>query len=145
MTGGGLVNRDDGWRLPDHLWQRIEPLLPEPPAHPLGCHRPRVPNRNAMDAILLVRRTGMRWNALAVTGICSSSSAHRRYQEWERAGVFAAMHRLGLLESALGGDGARAGGERFSRTRDAGQPQPIVLAGASTSTAPSWGSPAKKS
>ena len=25
----GLVMKDDGWRVPDALWQRIEPLLPE--------------------------------------------------------------------------------------------------------------------
>ena len=24
----GLVVKDDGWRIPDALWQRIEPLLP---------------------------------------------------------------------------------------------------------------------
>jgi transposase len=30
----------------DVVWQAVEPLLP-PPAetHPLGCHRPRVPDR----------------------------------------------------------------------------------------------------
>ena len=51
----GLVVRDDGWRMPEWLWQRIEPLIPEPlDRYPLGCHRPRVPNRAAMDAILLV-------------------------------------------------------------------------------------------
>jgi len=74
----GLVVKDDGWRIPDWLWERMEPLLPAPPPHPLGCHRPRVPNRDAMDAILLVLRTGMQWNALNVTGVCSSSAAHRR-------------------------------------------------------------------
>ena len=51
-----------------------------------------------MDAILLVLRTGMQWNALNATGVCSSSSAHRRFQEWERAGVFAEIWRQGLLE-----------------------------------------------
>ena len=60
----GLVVTDDGWRMPDWLWVRIEPVLPAPPLHPLGCHRPRVPDRDAMDAILLVLRTGMQWNAL---------------------------------------------------------------------------------
>src|SRR5487761_1328258 len=82
----GLVVADDGWRMPDWLWERIEPVLPLPPPHPLGCHRPRVPDRNAMDAILLVLRTGMQWNALDASGICSSSSAHRRFQEWRAAG-----------------------------------------------------------
>ena len=67
----GLVVKDDGWRIPDRVWERIEPLLPERPAHPLGCHNPRVPDRDAMDAILLVLRTGMQWNALDATGICS--------------------------------------------------------------------------
>ena len=93
----GLVDRDDGWRIPDWLWERIEPLLPAPPPHPLGCHRRRVPNRAAIDAILLVLRTGMQWNALNATGICSSSSAHRRFQEWQRAGVFHEFWRQGLL------------------------------------------------
>jgi len=51
-----------------------------------------------MDAILLVLRTGMQWNALNATGVCSSSSAHRRFQEWERAGVFHEIWRQGLLE-----------------------------------------------
>jgi len=51
-----------------------------------------------MDAILLVLRTGMQWNALNATGVCSSSSAHRRFQEWEQAGVFHEIWREGLLE-----------------------------------------------
>jgi putative transposase len=51
-----------------------------------------------MDAILLVLRTGMQWNALNATGVCSSSSAHRRCQEWEQAGVFCEIWRQGLLE-----------------------------------------------
>src|SRR5215218_4823557 len=94
----GLVDRDDGWRIPDWLWERIEPLLPERPPHALGCHNPRVPDRSAMDAILLVLRTGMQWNALNATGVCHSSSAHRRFQEWERAGVFHEIWRQGLLD-----------------------------------------------
>jgi putative transposase len=55
----GLISRDDGWRMPDWLWETIEPLLPPRPAHPLGCHNPQVPDRDAMDPILLVLRTGM--------------------------------------------------------------------------------------
>src|SRR3990172_7810196 len=53
---------------------------------------------DAMDAILLVLRTGMQWNALNATDVCSSSSAHRRFQEWEQAGVFHEIWRQGLLE-----------------------------------------------
>jgi hypothetical protein len=55
----GLVSRDDGWRMPAWLRERIEPLIPEPvDHHPLGCHRPPVHDRAAMDGIVLVLRTG---------------------------------------------------------------------------------------
>ena len=90
--------QDDGFRMSDALWEQMEPLLPAPKPHPLGCHRPRVPNRAAMDAILLVLRTGMQWNALDGTGICTCSSAYRRFREWIDAGVFAKFWRMGLLE-----------------------------------------------
>ncbi len=93
----GLAIKDDGWRLSDALWARIEPLLPRRKPHPLGCHNPRVPDRNAMNAILFVLRTGCQWNALNATGICSSNSAHRRFLEWTEAGVFQAFWQEGLL------------------------------------------------
>jgi transposase len=50
-----------------------------------------------MNAILLVLRTGMQWNALNATGVCSSSSAYRRFREWTDAGVFVELWRQGLL------------------------------------------------
>ena len=84
----GLVARDDGWRIPEKLWAQVESILPPRPKHPLGCHNPRVPDRDAMNGILFVLRTGCQWNALNGTGICSSSSAHRRFLEWTEAGVF---------------------------------------------------------
>jgi putative transposase len=40
----------------------------------------------------------MQWSALNATGICSSSSAQRRFQEWEQAGVFHEIWRQGLLD-----------------------------------------------
>jgi transposase len=85
-------------RIPDELWAKIEPLLPPGKPHPLGCHNPRVDDRRAMDAILFRLRTGCQWNALNATGICSSSSAHRRFQEWTEAGVFDKLWTLGLQE-----------------------------------------------
>ncbi len=91
------VRRD--WLMPNELWIEIEPLLPAPKKkHPLGCHRPRVSDRSAMDAIFFVLRTGCQWNALNETGICSSSSAHRRFQEWVNAGVFELLWIQGLLQ-----------------------------------------------
>ena len=88
----------DDWRIPDALWERILPLLPRRKPHPLGCHRPRVDDRKAMDAIFFVLRTGCQWQALNVTGICSKSAAHRRFQEWTEADVFVALWEQGLVE-----------------------------------------------
>ena len=93
----GLVRKDDGWRIPDELWEQMEPLLPQRPAHPLGCHNPRVSDRAAMNAILLVLRTGMQWNALNATAVCSSSSAYRRFRDWCDAGMFLEFWQQGLL------------------------------------------------
>jgi transposase len=87
------------YEISDELWEKMEPLIPKPiDNHPLGMHRPRVPNRNAMNAVLFVLRTGCQWNALNATGICSSSSAHRRFQEWTKARVFEEFWKRGLLK-----------------------------------------------
>ena len=51
-----------------------------------------------MDAIFFVLRTGCQWNALDATGICPSSTAHDRFQEWVEAGVFLELWKAGLLE-----------------------------------------------
>jgi putative transposase len=119
---------DDQWRIPDALWERISALLPPRPAHRFGGHNPRVDDRRAMDAIFFVLRTGCQWNALNATGICSSSSAHRRFQEWTAAGVFINLWATGLREydelkgldwEWLAMDGAMTkaplGGERVGR------------------------------
>jgi transposase len=86
------------WRIPDELWRKIEPLLPPPKPHPLGCHKPPTRPRKVMDAIFFVLRTGCQWNALNATDICGSSVAHRWFQEWVAGGVFAKFWTLGLEE-----------------------------------------------
>lgn len=93
----GLIVKDDGWRIPDELWGKMEPLLPPSKPHPLNCHNPPVPARSAMNAILFVLRTGCQWNALEATGLCSSSAAHRWFQAWATAGVFLEFWKRGLL------------------------------------------------
>mgnify|MGYP001571072420 CR=1 FL=1 len=94
----GIVTKDDGWCIPDALWEKMRQLIPPGKSHPLGCHNPRVPDRNAMNAILFVLRTGCQWNSLRATEICSSSSAHRRFLEWTEAGVFEEFWKQGLLK-----------------------------------------------
>ncbi len=77
---------DDAWRIPDSLWQRIEPLLPQEQPHPKGG-RPYIPARLCMDGIFYVLRTGCQWKALP-KGFAASSTVHLRFQQWRAAGVF---------------------------------------------------------
>ncbi len=89
--------RSNRWRCSDEFWAFVEPLLPvHVNQDPLGRGRRRRDDRDAMDAILFVARTGCQWNALNATGICSSSTAHRRFQEWTQAGVFRELWKSGL-------------------------------------------------
>src|SRR5215210_3687167 len=45
----------------DAVWAATKPLLPDPPGHPLGCHRPRVPDRLCLWALLIRLTTGSSW------------------------------------------------------------------------------------
>jgi transposase len=94
-----------GSRLPskyevsDELWARIEPLLSvRKNTHPRGGGRPRKPDRDCMNAIFFVLRTGVQWNALNATRLCASSTAHDRFQEWVDDGVFLRLWAVGLME-----------------------------------------------
>jgi transposase len=94
-TAKPRVHKD--FLIPEALWEEVQALLPKQVTHhPLGCHRRRVDDRSAMNAIFFVLKTGCQWNALNATGICSSSSAHRRFQQWSEAGVFRALWKKSL-------------------------------------------------
>jgi hypothetical protein len=57
----------------------------------------RVDDRRVFSAIVYVLRIGCQWNALPKE-LCSSSTAHRRFQEWEAGGLF---QRAGSLSTSL--------------------------------------------
>ena len=86
--------------ISDALWERIEPLVPvrQKKVHPLGCHRQRVPDRQVLNGIFFVLRTGCQWKALDATGICKGSTAHSRFQEWLEAGFFARLWEAALQD-----------------------------------------------
>lgn len=73
------------WKLPDEMWHRIRPLLGAE-KEPGSCGRPPVPFRKVIDGILFVLRTGCQWKALPEC-FGSGSTIHRRFQQWERAGI----------------------------------------------------------
>jgi len=87
------------YRVSDELWAKIQPLLPKHVnTHRFGGGRPRADDRTCLDGIFFVLRTGCQWNALNETGICKSSTAHDRFQEWVAAGVFLKLWAAGLGE-----------------------------------------------
>ena len=86
---------DDSWRIPEGLWERIGPLLPQR-LYPKGG-RPRLPDRQCMDGIFYLLRTGCQWKALPRC-FGASSTVHDRFQEWRAAKVFEQMWKAGLLE-----------------------------------------------
>jgi putative transposase len=87
------------WSLSDDLWEELQPLIPKHKnTHRFGGGRPRVSDRTAMRGILFVLSTGCQWKALDDTGICSGSTAHSRFQEWNEAGVFCNLWTRGLKE-----------------------------------------------
>ena len=80
------------WRVPDELWAKIHPLLP-PEKVPGTPGRPAVPFRKVLDGILYVLRTGCQWKAVPKE-FGSGSTCHKRFQEWERRGVFAQLWEI---------------------------------------------------
>src|SRR5215472_17477099 len=86
--------RTQPWKVSDRLWEQVEPLIPEAPSHAKGG-RPRMPNRQALEAIIYVLGTGIQWNALP-RELGASSTVHDRFQEWEQAGSFRVLWQAGL-------------------------------------------------
>src|SRR5437879_5432545 len=88
----------DDWGIAEDLWQAIALLIPKHVnTHRFGGGKPRTPDRVCMEAILFVLRTGCQWKALDATRFCPGSTAHDRFQEWVKAGVFQRMWEAGLL------------------------------------------------
>lgn len=77
---------DEAWRIPEELWQEIEPLLPKRRRSRKGG-RPPLPYRQVADGIFYVLRTGCQWKA-APAEFGSGSSLHRYFQAWVKRGVF---------------------------------------------------------
>jgi len=94
------------WLL-EPLWEQFSALLPARPvyhpAHPLGCHRPRISDRIVFDKLVQVLRFGCSYEAVADRG-CSATTIRERRDEWIRAGVFAKLKQIAGLLSRTRGD-----------------------------------------
>ena len=87
------------FQVSDEFWTFFQKLLPKRVnTHRFGGGRPRRADRDCLNGILFVLRTGCQWNALKATGICPSSTAHDRFQEWCQEGVFDRLYHTTLEE-----------------------------------------------
>ena len=80
----------------DAVWAAIEPQIPAMPEnHPLGCHRPRIPDRLCFWGILVRLVTGCSWISVeAILGYqVSDTTLRARRDEWIAAGMFEALSR----------------------------------------------------
>ncbi len=93
----------------DAVWRTIKPTLPQrPDGHPLGCHRPRVPDRLCFWGILIRLVTGCSWvtvEALLEYRV-SDTTLRTRRDEWIAAGVFDELrdHALQAYDRIIGLD-----------------------------------------
>lgn len=72
--------------LNDEQWEKVEPLLPKAKLRPRGG-RPPADNRQVLEDILWILRTGARWEDLPKR-YPSSSTCWRRLKLWEEMGIW---------------------------------------------------------
>ena len=98
----GKMKQKHSWEITDEFWAIAEPLIPkrnrdfnkEYQRKPGGGRRPMEP-RTVLAAIFFVLRTGIQWKALPIS-FGSSSSVHRYFIFWAKAGFFKALWACGL-------------------------------------------------
>ncbi len=85
--------------------ERVQPLIPvreraadKAYVRKPGAGRPAKPARQVFEAIVYVLRTGCQWKALPKERFGSASAVHKRFLEWEKAGVFEAIWTAGLAQ-----------------------------------------------
>ena len=78
------------------LWVQVAALLPDRQVHhPLGCHRPRIPDRLVFDKLIQVLVFGCGYRRIA-DATCSATTLRRRRDEWISAGVAEQLRRAVL-------------------------------------------------
>lgn len=152
------------------IWAQFSVLLPDHPVvdppHPLGCHRPRIPDRLVFEQVVAALVHGSGYERIAPAG-CSDRTIRRRLRTWAELGLAETLHRLvleqydrmigleldevavdGCITKAPGGgetagrspvDRGKQGLKRSTLTDAAGVPLHLVAAGANRHDAPLLG------
>ena len=80
--------------LIDPLWDQFSALLPAHRVdHPLGCHRPRIPDRIVFDKLVQVLVFGCAYHRIA-DATCSATTLRRRWDAWIDAGIMGRLQAL---------------------------------------------------
>jgi transposase len=78
------------------LWDQVAALLPTRQVyHPLGCHRPRIPDRIIFDKLIQILVFGCGYRRIA-DQTCSATTLRRRRDEWIALGLADQLHGLAL-------------------------------------------------
>jgi transposase len=78
------------------IWEQFCALLPERKTdHPLGCHRPRIPDRAVFEKLVQVLVFGCAYWRIADSS-CSATTLRRRRDEWIDCGVMKSLQELAL-------------------------------------------------
>ncbi|MFD4422662.1 IS5 family transposase [Agromyces sp. NPDC058484] len=78
------------------IWAQFQALIPPViDAHPLGCHRPRIPDRVIFDKLVQVLVLGAAYAKIADSG-CSATTLRHRRDEWIAADIFTELEQLCL-------------------------------------------------
>lgn len=89
----------------DEFWKRVEPLLPKVERRHRYPGRRRIDDRCCLESIMYVMRTGCQWAMVPATETgCSGKTAWRRMDEWDRVGVWDALHEKLLAELNASGE-----------------------------------------
>ena len=81
-------------QMPRKLWRLLKKHLPKA-SKKGGPGRPRVNDRNVMNGIWFILWTGCQWKAVDRNWFqVSSSTLHRRFQDWQQTGVFDKLFKI---------------------------------------------------
>ena len=74
--------------LIEPIWDQFQELIPEHrDVHPLGCHRPRIPDRIIFNKLVQVLVLGCAYAKIADSA-CSATTLRDRRDAWITAGIF---------------------------------------------------------